>query len=63
MFMETGIITEIFLEDGLAKARVEMERTCRIVTLVLLLDARVGDEVTIAENVALARIGEEEPVV
>jgi hypothetical protein len=60
---QTGTIKDIFLEGGITKARVGMEGASRIVTLVLLLDAHVGDEVTIDKGIALALVGEEEAVV
>lgn len=58
-----GRIEAIFLKGGVARARVDVAGISRTVSLVLLLEASVGDEVIVDEDVALSRIGEEEAVV
>jgi hypothetical protein len=54
---EIGIIGEIFIEQGVTKARVTVGRSSRKVVLLLLMDAFVGDRVMMEGDLALAKVG------
>jgi hydrogenase maturation factor len=53
---KSGRITEIFLEDGIPRATVRIGEVALPVTLTLMMDVRVGDEILIDSGIALSRI-------
>ena len=53
---KTGTITEIFLEDGIPRATVMIGDLFLRVTLTLMMDVRVGDEILVDSGIALSRI-------
>lgn len=56
MKSRSGTITEIFLEDGIPRATVRIGEAFLRVTLTLMMDVRVGDEILIDSGIALSRI-------
>jgi hydrogenase maturation factor len=49
-----GVIDEIFVEDGVTKARLDSNGKQTTVSLLLLRDARVGDEIIVGAGIALS---------
>ena len=60
MNLHTGEIVEIYLEDGMKKAKVRVGAAYTRVSLDLVEDGEVGDEVLIESGVAISRIKHEE---
>ena len=60
--MYSGTIIEIFVEGGVTKARVTCASGFRVVSLLLMFDARVGDDIMIDSDLAVSHVGEEEAV-
>ncbi len=56
MKTRSGIITEIFLEDGVPRATVRAGDLSLPVALTLMMDVRVGDQVFIDSGIALSKI-------
>ena len=56
MMRERGIILDIYVEDGITRAEVDLGRTTRNVFLTLLMNARVGDDVLVERDLALSVI-------
>lgn len=56
MKLVQGTITEIYLEGGTTRARARVGGATMGVQLVLLMDARVGDEILIDSGVAISRV-------
>ena len=49
-----GVIDEIFVDEGITKARVLVDGNPTAVSLLLLRKARVGDEILIGSGIALS---------
>ena len=49
-------IVELFEEDGLRRGRVRIGGATKIVTLDLLADADIGDEVLVCDGIAIAKV-------
>lgn len=62
MNVVSGRIIEIFLHGGIAKARVKVGGDLIQVPLMLLMDARVGDEIVIQSGLAISRVDVEQVV-
>jgi hydrogenase maturation factor len=56
MNLVTGRIVEIFLEDGVAKAKVDVDGVFMSVPLMLVMNTRVGDEILVGSGVAIAKV-------
>lgn len=56
MNLVQGTITEIYLEGGTTRGKVRVGGAVIGVQLVLLMDARVGDEVLVDSGVAISRV-------
>lgn len=56
-----GEILEIFIEDGSTLAKVLVDGTTLRVPLLLLMNARVGDEVYIDSGIAVSRAADKQP--
>jgi hydrogenase maturation factor len=56
MNLVTGRILEIYLENGIAKAKVSVDGAIMRVPLMLVMDSRVGDEILIESGVAISRL-------
>jgi len=52
----SGKIVEIYLDGGIAKAKVSVGGAHIRVPLMLLLEAHVGDEIVIQSGLALSRV-------
>jgi hydrogenase maturation factor len=48
-----GTIREVYLEQGVAKARVHASGTTLRVPLTLMMEARVGDEILVDSGIAI----------
>ncbi len=57
-----GEILEIFIEEGSTIAMVRVDGTMLRVPLLLLMNARVGDEIVIDAGIAVARAAERGPI-
>jgi len=51
-----GEISEIYIENGTAKASIRAGKQLLPVSLFLLLNARVGDMVEVESNIAVGRL-------
>lgn len=60
--MYSGTIVEIFIEGGVTKARVTSPSGSRVINLLLLMNAKMGDDILVESDVAVAHVEEEEPV-
>jgi hydrogenase maturation factor len=56
----TGRIVEIYVEDGVTKAKASVSGAFIRVALTLLMNARVGDEILIESGVAISSVNNEE---
>jgi hydrogenase maturation factor len=56
MNLVTGRIVEIYLEDGVAKAKVDVDGVFMRVPLMLVMNTRVGDEILVGSGVAVAKV-------
>ena len=56
MNLVTGRIVEIYVEDGVTKAKVSVSGAFTRVALTLLMNARVGDEILIESGVGISRL-------
>lgn len=54
--MMTGKIEEIYVDSGVVKAKVRVAGAFIRVPLMLLMDARVGDEILVESGIAISRI-------
>ncbi len=61
MNLITGKIVEIYLEGGITKAKVSVGGAYVRMPLMLLMDARVGDEVLIEAGVAISKVEAAQP--
>jgi len=58
-----GKIVDVFQEDGLRRGRVRVGGASKIVTLDLLADADIGDEVLLCDGIAIGKVREaDEPL-
>jgi hydrogenase maturation factor len=57
----TGKIVEIYLEGGIAKAKLSVGGAYVRVPLMLLMDVRVGDEVLVEAGVAISKVEAKQP--
>ena len=56
MIRERGTIVDIYVEEGVTRAEVDIGRASRNVFLTLLMNARVGDDVLIERDLAISII-------
>ena len=56
-----GEIVEVFPRDGLRCGRVRVGGVLKIVTLDLVADADIGDEVLLCDGIAIAKVREAAP--
>ena len=54
MMRERGTILDIYVEEGITRAEVDLGRTTRNVFLTLLMNARVGEDVLVERDLALS---------
>ena len=54
MMRERATIVDIYVEDGVTRAEVDLGRTTRSVFLTLLMNARVGDDILVERDLALS---------
>lgn len=62
MSVLTGEVVEIYIEDGKSIGKVNVGGAFIHITLMLLLDVKVGDWILIDSGIAISRIEEEEQV-
>lgn len=60
MSLIVGKIVEIYVDEGVTKAKVSVGGACTRVALTLLMNARVGDEILIQSGVAISRLDDKE---
>lgn len=56
MNVSSGRIVEIYLDGGIAKAKVSVGGVLVHVSLMLLMEARVGDEIVIQSGLATSKV-------
>ena len=56
MNVASGRIVEIYLDGGIAKAKVNMGSAHVHVPLMLLMEARVGDQIVIQSGLAISKV-------
>lgn len=59
MNLITGKIVEIYVEEGVTKAKVSISGAHTRVALTLLMNARVGDQILIESGVAISRLDDQ----
>ena len=57
MKIVTGVIEEIYIQEGTATARVKVRNSFIHAPLFLLSDARVGDEVVVDSGMIVSTVG------
>jgi hydrogenase maturation factor len=58
MNLITGTLEEIYVDSGIVKGKVRVGGAFIRVPLMLLMDARIGDEIVVSSGVAISRVGE-----